>query len=74
MKIHLCFLGGGFAMAAASNESGLSNYIGQELVYLNVLPPYLILIIIAIYVTSKLNIGLLNAWNATYEIAFNISV
>ena len=34
-------------MAAASNDSGLSNYLGQELVYLKVLPPFLILIIIA---------------------------
>lgn len=43
----VCLLGGGFAMAAASNESGLSNYVGQELVYLETLPPFLILIIIA---------------------------
>jgi sodium-dependent dicarboxylate transporter 2/3/5 len=40
-------LGGGFAMAAASNESGLSTYLGKELVYLQVLPPFLILIIVA---------------------------
>lgn len=39
--------GGGFAMAAASNESGLSSYLGKELVYLQVLPPSLILITVA---------------------------
>jgi len=39
--------GGGFAMAAASNESGLSSYVGKELVYLQVLPPSLILITVA---------------------------
>ncbi|XP_021940049.1 protein I'm not dead yet-like isoform X2 [Zootermopsis nevadensis] len=43
----VCLLGGGFAMAAASNESGLSTYLGKELVYLEVLPPFLILIIVA---------------------------
>ncbi|PNF25633.1 Protein I'm not dead yet [Cryptotermes secundus] len=43
----VCLLGGGFAMAAASNESGLSTYLGKELVYLQVLPPFLILIIVA---------------------------
>ncbi|KAJ9589617.1 hypothetical protein L9F63_017202, partial [Diploptera punctata] len=42
----VCLLGGGFAMAAGSNESGLSRYIGQELVYLQVLPPALIFVII----------------------------
>ena len=39
--------GGGFAMAAASNESGLSSYLGKELVYLQVLHPSLILITVA---------------------------
>lgn len=34
-------------MAAASNESGLSSYLGKELVYLQVLPPSLILITVA---------------------------
>jgi sodium-dependent dicarboxylate transporter 2/3/5 len=34
-------------MAAASNESGLSTYLGKELVYLQVLPPFLILIVVA---------------------------
>lgn len=43
----VCLLGGGFAMAAASNESGLSSYLGKELVYLQVLPPFLILITVA---------------------------
>jgi len=39
--------GGGFAMSAASNESGLSSYMGKELVSLQVLPPSLILITVA---------------------------
>ncbi|XP_069683308.1 protein I'm not dead yet-like [Periplaneta americana] len=43
----VCLLGGGFAMAAASNESGLSSFLGKELVYLEVLPAALILIIVA---------------------------
>jgi sodium-dependent dicarboxylate transporter 2/3/5 len=34
-------------MAAASNESGLSAYLGKELAYLQVLPPFLILITVA---------------------------
>lgn len=48
LSFYYCYIvGGGFAMAAASNESGLSTFLGKELVYLEVLPPFLILIIVA---------------------------
>lgn len=40
------FLGGGFALAAGTKQSGLSRFLGTTLVALEVLPSILILIII----------------------------
>ncbi|XP_059486392.1 Na(+)/citrate cotransporter-like isoform X2 [Neocloeon triangulifer] len=44
-------LGGGFAMAQAVKESGLSAWLGQELVGLSVLPPWLVVSVICLMAT-----------------------
>lgn len=41
-------LGGGFALSDATKESGLSDWIGQQLTGLSVLPPFVIMLIICI--------------------------
>ena len=42
-------MGGGFAMAEGAAKSGLSNWIGQQLKYLNILPPILIVVLIVVF-------------------------
>ncbi|XP_046440679.1 solute carrier family 13 member 5-like [Daphnia pulex] len=41
-------LGGGFALSDATQASGLSDWIGQQLIVLKVLPPFVIMLIICI--------------------------
>lgn len=41
-------MGGGFALSDASNESGLSLWIGDQLIGLRNLPPIIILLIVMI--------------------------
>lgn len=42
-------MGGGFAMAEGAARSGLSTWIGEQLTYLAVLPPTLIVILIVTF-------------------------
>jgi Na+/H+ antiporter NhaD/arsenite permease-like protein len=42
------YLGGGFALSDATEASGLSDWIGQQLTGLQVLPPFVIMLIICI--------------------------
>ena len=44
---HFC-IGGGFALSDATQASGLSDWIGQQLIVLKVLPPFVIMLIICI--------------------------
>ena len=44
----MCFAGGGFALSDATLESGLSDWIGQQLAGLSVLPPFVTMLIICI--------------------------
>lgn len=44
-------LGGGFAMAKACTESGLSSWIGQQLIVLDVLPPWVLVVVICFLTT-----------------------
>ncbi|KAG8224335.1 hypothetical protein J437_LFUL004291 [Ladona fulva] len=43
--------GGGFAMAKACKESGLSAWIGQQLIVLDVLPPWVLVVVICFLTT-----------------------
>jgi len=45
------FAGGGFAMAEAVKQSGLSVWLGSKLVGLNVLPPWLVVTVICLMAT-----------------------
>lgn len=45
---YIFFIGGGFALSDATQESGLSDWIGQQLTGLSVLPPFVIMLIICI--------------------------
>jgi sodium-dependent dicarboxylate transporter 2/3/5 len=47
LKIN-CISGGGFALSDATQASGLSDWIGQQLMVLKVLPPFVIMLIICI--------------------------
>ncbi|XP_046386160.1 solute carrier family 13 member 5 isoform X1 [Ischnura elegans] len=47
----ILLLGGGFAMAKACNDSGLSKWMGEQLVVLEVLPPWVLVSVICLITT-----------------------
>ncbi|XP_068749614.1 Na(+)/citrate cotransporter-like isoform X2 [Montipora capricornis] len=48
----IILLGSGFALAEACKVSGLSNWLGIQLAHLNAIPPYAIVVIVCVMITT----------------------